>query len=79
MEDAADRIVVRIKSSIAREAMLWLYEHEPDKEAFQEGYDQAIAQIERNDGFGMREHYNVAFPIEHRDMAMRFKLTWGGE
>ena len=79
MEDAPDRIVIRIKADNAKEAMLWLYEQEEDKESFRAGYEAAIAQIEGNLFITPGRHYSVAFPVEHRDMAMRFKLTWGGE
>lgn len=79
MENAPDRIVIRIKADDAKEAMMWLYEHEEDKEAFRPGYEAALAQIEGNRFIAPGRHYNVAFPVGHRDMAMRFKLTWGGE
>lgn len=79
MEDAPDRIIVRIKSSVAREAMTWLYDQEKDKESFREGYERTLEQIERNHGRSLSAYYSVSFPIYHRDMAMRFKLTWGGE
>lgn len=76
MEQAEDRIVVRIPCEVAIEAMHWLYAREGDPDQLP-GYRNALDQI-RNEHFPGRK-YAVSFPLDRKAIAMEFKLTFGGQ